>query len=197
MRKPALLFLLVYLVVCLISGFGFSAEPSDESSRIEKSNASAKPAKGEKETSLYLYYQKYLSPYFSGSQAKKGAPYKEPDQRGMLTASPSSGTLLSSKARTADGTVTKDGSQEQKSENGGEDKTYISLNKLDSVGLSELNKTFPRDNRKEYVTELSLGFKLTPMMDLLIGRAQKFERSENTPWESKNDGWRIRLQKEF
>jgi hypothetical protein len=71
------------------------------------------------------------------------------------------------------------------------------LNKIDSVGLDEINKSFPKDFRKEYIAELALGIKLSPLVDLTFGKVQKFERSEGTPWGAHDDGWRIRLKKDF
>lgn len=201
MKKPAFLLSLVYVMLILWTGVGFSAERTGDNPPSEgyrKSDAHAVPETSDARKSLYLYYRNHLSPYFSGSQVKKGPPAKESNQGGMFVAPPSSGTLLSlSQPKPRDGAEDKGMVREQKGDNGNEEKAYVTLNKQDAVGLGELNKLFPKENRKEYDTELSLGFKLTPMLDLQIGKAQKFERSEHTPWETRDQGWRIRLKKEF
>ncbi len=76
-------------------------------------------------------------------------------------------------------------------------RTYFSLSRVDSIGLSEMNKSFPQLYKKEYIAELALGIKLSPLLDLSLGKVQKFERPEGSPWEAHDDGWRIRLKKDF
>jgi hypothetical protein len=114
--------------------------------------------------------------------------FKEPDQK--ITSSPvtPTGSLVLSKSKTGESGPDKETSTET---------AYVTLNKIDSVGLDAINKSFPKDYRKEYIAELALGIKLSPMTDLTFGKVQKFERSEGTPWEARDNGWAIRLKKDF
>ena len=98
------------------------------------------------------------------------------------------GSLVLSKSKAIDPGADKEATRET---------TYVTLNKIDSVGLDAINKSFPKDYRKEYIAELALGIKLSPMTDLTFGKVQKFERSEGTPWEARDNGWAIRLKKDF
>jgi hypothetical protein len=114
--------------------------------------------------------------------------FKEPDQKTVPAPVTPTGSLVLSKSKTVEPGADKETSKET---------AYVALNKIDSVGLEAINKSFPKDYRKEYIAELALGIKLSPMVDLTFGKVQKFERSEGTPWEARDDGWRIRLKKDF
>lgn len=172
--------------MCLFAVSGFTADAPDQ-----KPQTSA-PAAGKtvKDTSLYLYYQQYLKPYFGNSSTKTGDRSKEADQKTASTSATPSGSLVLSRSKPAD---TASGKQSAEPE----EKAYVTLNKIDSVGLDEINRTFPKDFRKEYIAELALGIKLSPLMDLSFGKVQKLERSEGTPWGMHDDGFRIRLKKDF
>ena len=92
---------------------------------------------------------------------------------------------------------TEDGSSGGKDAERPEDRAYLSLNRMESVGREEMNKALPSQYGKEYIAELALGLRLAPTVDLFFGKAEKFERSENTPWAAHDDGWRLRLQTNF
>jgi len=163
-----------------------TAEVSDQKPRT----AASAVAKPQKDDSLYLYYQQYLKPYFSKSLTRTEDGYKDPDQKAPPAPVSPTGSLVLSRSKPADAEADKD-------KEGSRETAYVTLNRIDSVGLEAINKTFPKDFRKEYIAELALGIKLSPMLDLTFGKVQKFERSEGTPWESRDDGWRLRLKKDF
>ena len=119
---------------------------------------------------------------------------KEPGQRGIASA-PDSLLSTKSKSDAAEGGqgVSNNGQKTEKTD----DRTYLSLFRMDSIGRDEINRALPSEYRREYVAELALGLKLAPTVDLSFGKAQRFERSENSPWASHDDGWRLRLQKNF
>jgi hypothetical protein len=161
--------------------------------------------KGEKDTSLYLYYQKYLSPYLGNPRTTATERYKEPGQKGVPASQAPSGKLLSNRSKLNEaGAGSEETASGQKDPAQAQEKTYFSLNKLDSVGLEEINRSFPGAYRKEYLAELAFGIKLSPLLDLSFGKVQKFERyggsaagNHDESWKIKDDGWRLRLQKNF
>lgn len=151
--------------------------------------------KSEKETSLYLYYQKHLNPYISALRQQKAQDsVAGPEQKAMQSAPES---ILSTKKKPDTGEDGQGASYHGKKTEKTDDKAYISLYRTDSIGREEINKALPSTYGREYVAELALGLKLAPSLDLFLGKAQKFERTENTPWGSHDDGWRIRLQTNF
>ena len=173
-------------MVCLFAASGLTAEVSDQ----KPQTAASATAKTQKDTSLYLYYQQHLKPYFANPPARTEDRYKEPGQKAAPSQAAPTGSLVLGRSKTGDAGADKDKEASRET-------TYVTLNRLDSVGLEAINKTFPKDFRKEYIAELALGIKLSPLLDLTFGKVQKFERSEGTPWETRDDGWRIRLKKDF
>ena len=167
--------------LCLICPPCLAAEP-----------AAQKPGK---DTSLYHYYREQLSPYLSSLREKEVQPVKEGDPKGAASAPDS---LLSTKSKpdTAAGGGQGGPDQGKKAESSG-DRTYLSLFKMDGIGREEINRTLPSMYGKEYIAELALGLRLAPSVDLSFGKAQRFERTENSPWASHNDGWRLRLETNF
>ncbi|HEY3276096.1 MAG TPA: hypothetical protein VGJ94_05710 [Syntrophorhabdaceae bacterium] len=180
------------VICCLLLPIPGNASDTVEGKQIP---AVAEKGKKEKETSLYLYYQRYLNPYFSKSQPRTADRSKGTESKASLVSNPTFLPAHGSKDVNLPA-AEKEAPSEAKKEDSA-DKPYIMLNRLDSIGLDELNKSFPQAYRKEYLAELALGFKLTPLVDLSVGKVQKFERSGDSPWGAHDDGWRIRLQKNF
>jgi len=147
-----------------------------------------------KEVSLYQYYQTHLLPYLTGTQTKGG--YAEPVNKGVT--SPSASLMLNRK-KVDETAASPNGSPPgQKSEGGdGEEKTFITLNRAESIGLAEINRSLPREAWKEYKAEFLLGYKVSPLVEILFGKAQKIESSQYSPWGIRDDGWRLKLKKDF
>lgn len=181
-----------YVIFCLLLPIPGNAADTGEG---KQTAAVAEKGKKEKETSLYLYYQRHLNPYFSKNQSRTADRNKGTGSKASLASNPTFVQSQGSKDINLPA-AEKEAPSEAKKEDSA-DKPYITLNRLDSIGLDELNKTFPQAYRKEYLAELALGFKLTPLVDLSVGKVQKFERSGDSPWGAHDDGWRIRLQKNF
>ena len=174
---------------------GIAADAAEEKPQSAKVEAGAK----EKETSLYLYYQKYLNPYLNKGKTKGSDKDKITEPKGTLVSNPSppASVVVLNRTKPPGSSAVQDGSSSEAKEIESEEKSYIALNKLDSIGLDAINRTFPQEYRKEYLAELALGFKLSPFLDLSVGKVQRFERSGESPWGAHDDGWRIRLQKNF
>jgi hypothetical protein len=183
MKKMMFLLSCVYVALCFLPALSLAAETNEGKSE----SATVEPGKKEKETSLYLYYQKYLNPYLNKNRTKTEDRSRATEQKGSLASNPST-SPLSDKSKTNDSRAV---------QNEAPDRPYVTLNRLDSIGLDAVNKTFPQAYRKEYLAELALGVKLSPLVDLSVGKVQKFERSGDSPWGAHDDGWRLRLQKNF
>ncbi|MDR2018942.1 MAG: hypothetical protein LBQ00_08800 [Syntrophobacterales bacterium] len=174
-------------MVCLFAGAGFSAEAPEQKQRTADITKKTKT-----DTSLYSYYQKHLKPYFQSSRPKEEEICnKEPSESTTSSGTPmGSLTLSRSKVNGAD-------SDSAQQEADAEQTTYLTLNRIDSIGLDAINKTFANHYRKEYIAELALGVRLPRHTNLTFGKVQKFERYEDTPWETHDNGWMIRLKKDF
>ena len=182
----------MFILLCVYFAVSFFAVAGHAGEADQKSQPAVKATeKAPKDTSLYLYYQQHLKPYFANSSVKPSDnKYKEPEQKAAPQPVTPTGSLVLSRSKTDDASP-------DKSKEASEATSYVTLNRIDSVGLEAMNKSFPKEFRKEYIAELALGIKLSPMVDLTFGKVQKFERSESTPWESRDDGWRLRLKKDF
>ena len=177
-----------YFLLCFFAHPGFTQGTAEG----QNPEATEEIKQSEKDTSLHTYYQKYLSPFLNTSQTKSGDKLSV----GGVPGPTSSGGLLSNDFLSVNTGKGQSGSTPgAKKEVGG--RTYFSLSRVDSIGLSEMNKSFPQLYKKEYIAELALGIKLSPLLDLSFGKVQKFERPEGSPWEARDDGWRIRLKKDF
>ncbi len=75
-----------------------------------------------------------------------------------------------------------------------QDKTRISLETTEDIDKSYFMK---RVTSKEYKTDVSVGYKLTPFYEILLGRGFLMERKEPTKFETRDDGWRIRFKANF
>ncbi len=193
-RKSLLILLIAFFGTCIVSGSLSAAGPTPEKPQV----AIQESGKNGKELPLYQYYQRYLTPYLAGLQTKTKGGSTEPERNpGTLTAL-SSGSLVSGKSKNQETGASQNAlSPEQKTAEGINDKAFITLNKSESVGLAEMNKSFPKEFKKEYNTEFLVGYKVSPLVDILFGKAQKIERSQDSPWGVHDDGWRLKLQKTF
>jgi|WetSurMetagenome_2_1015567.scaffolds.fasta_scaffold383149_1 hypothetical protein len=192
MRKMIFLLSCACVALCFFPNFGFAAEGNEGKYEGSAMDSGQK----EKETSLYLYYQKYLNPYLNKSRAKVGDKNGVGGGRGSLVSNPTA-VLPSNRAKTDDSRIVRDEAASVEKKDASEERPYVTLNRLDSIGLDAVNKTFPQVYRKEYLAELALGVKLSPLVGLSVGKVQKFERAGDSPWGAHDEGWRIRLQKNF
>jgi hypothetical protein len=181
-----------FFVVCLISGLVFAVDPSEEKPEIPTKEKSANM----KEVSLYQYYQTHLLPYLTGPKSKTKGKYAESENKG---GTPSSASLLLNRKKTDEAGVSPNGSPTEQKSKGedGQETTFITLHKGESIGLAEINKSFPREVLKEYKAEVLLGYKVSPLVEILFGKVQKIESSQYSPWGIHDDGWRLKLKKDF
>jgi hypothetical protein len=193
-RRILLILSLTLFVACPVASGLHGAEPADMKSPAKFTGTGQKGA----EMSLHQYYQQYLNPYLAGLQVKGRSTDLERNSGVAAKASSGAGGLPSGKAKSPDGETRQDTpSTEQKTGRDGDEKTFVTLNKNDSIGLAEINKRFPHEFRKEYEAELLVGYRVSPLVDILFGKAQKFERSQDSPWGMHDSGWRLKLQKNF
>jgi hypothetical protein len=74
-----------------------------------------------------------------------------------------------------------------------ENKAYITLAKVDNIDVIGLKKLTPN----EYKAEVSLGYRLTPFGEILLGRGIKVERKEDALFEAHDNGWRVKFKVNF
>ncbi len=198
MRKVLLIVSLASLalfILCLGGEGSLIAESEHEKIPIKKkevlNNASGLP--------LHQYYQKHLTPYLNGLRSKTNGPALKYVQEKEASATISTGSLLGGNAETASQrtALSREEHNNINAENNTEEKTFISLHKSEAVGRAVINKNFPKEFKSEYDTELLVGYKITPLVDILFGKVQKLERSQDRPWEMHDDGWTLKLQKNF
>ncbi len=192
MRRIVLLVFYLFVMLCMFAAPGSAGGPVE--GKVQ--NREQDPAAKVKEVSLYLYYQKYLNPYLNKDKTKTADKGGRTEPRGLLASNPSS-PAIPDKPKAGGTPVIQSEGPGEAGKKDQEERTFMSFNRLESIGLDAVNKIFPQEYRKEYLAEVALGVRLTPQVDLSVGKVQKFERSGDSPWGAHDDGWRLKLQKHF
>lgn len=79
----------------------------------------------------------------------------------------------------------------EKKNNGNE--VFVTLGRVSNFDVRGIERT----TRKEYKAEVSLGYRLTPFGEVLLGRGVRIERKEDAQFEAQDDGWRVKLRIDF
>jgi hypothetical protein len=151
--------------------------------------------KNEQQTDFTKYYQKYGFLYNIGAEDGIINKYKELEQEGYVRIKPLPENKSSTDLKTTYGIQFTDKASPYmtKPKEGSEDRAYISLAKVESVEIKELKKVSP----KEYKAEVSLGYRLTPFGEILLGKGMNFQRSQDAFFEPHDNGWRVKFKVNF
>lgn len=140
-------------------------------------------------------YQKLANFYYIGSDEKTIEKYRRLEEAGYVKMKLVSGKDLEKGLDTAYAVEFTDKAAPYLSKPEGEsgDRVYINLAKIDSLDVTGIKRTTP----KEYKAEVMLGYKVTPFGEVLLGRGVRLDRKEDASFEAQDNGWRVKFKIDF
>ncbi|MCX5802722.1 MAG: hypothetical protein NTU69_04175 [Proteobacteria bacterium] len=183
--------LIILSMICMLTGYTNAGELSrDEAAAMIKEVIA-----NEKQADITRYYQKYGPFYYIGSDNGVINKHKELEQGGYVKVRALSDSKTSSESKTTYGIQFTDKALPYMAKNNedSENKAYITLAKVDNIDVIGLKKLTPN----EYKAEVSLGYRLTPFGEILLGRGIKVERKEDALFEAHDNGWRVKFKVNF
>jgi hypothetical protein len=143
--------------------------------------------------SLTNRYERYGTLYRIDPQAFPLTKYQELEKEGYIKILPDTTSSQASGAVYGIQFTEKAGPFITKTDVPSDDKVYIDLAKVDTVKIMALEK----NQQNEYKADVSIGLRLTPFGEILLGRGVKIERNENVSFAPHDDGWRVKLKINF
>jgi hypothetical protein len=86
------------------------------------------------------------------------------------------------------------GPRERKTDSDSNNKPLIAVKKIEDP---DKNGLMQKEAAKQNKTEVSLGYKLSPFSEIYLGKGFLVERKDNTSFQPRDDGWRIKFQTNF
>lgn len=181
---------LIITILFIFTGIVYA----EELTREEATRLLIESLKDEKIINLTKYYTKHGLLYPLGPENGDLSRYKALEEKGYILLKPITdqnttdenkkyGIIFTEKAEPY--LIKKD--DETK------DRALVSLGRADKVDITIIKQVEP----KEYKAEFLIGYRLTPLGEILLGKQMIFEKKEDASFVYKDNGWKIRFKTSF
>jgi len=88
-----------------------------------------------------------------------------------------------------------DETSKRKTKKDSENSTYFKFEKIEDTEVN--NSLIRKEAMKDYKTELSMGYRITPDSEIYLGKGFLVERKESLAIDPRDNGWRIKFKLHF
>lgn len=188
---------LILIVILFIFTPIFFATDSytQELTREEAVKILTESLKNEKITDLTRYYKRDGMLYTLNPENNDLNKYKALEEKGFILLKPLTDLNITNEGEKRYGIIFTEKSDPYmiKKDDETKDKALVSLGKAEKFEITEIKPVAP----KEYKAEFLIGYRLTPIGEILLGKRMVFEKKDDAFFEHRDDGWKIKFKTSF